>query len=94
MVSAGETVCRRYAFIYDDAMPSEVKELKAAAKKAKTPHEKRKAQVRMSQLQQSLKNHEDRKLLHQVRALIVRRSASDVAEIALRCTSMPPFLTI
>jgi cob(I)alamin adenosyltransferase len=59
-------VCRRYAFLYEEAMPGEVKELKAAVKKANSETEKRRAQKQLSKIQQSLKVHEDRTLLQQV----------------------------
>lgn len=52
--------------MYEDAIPSEVKELKASMKKAKTAHEKLRAQTRLSRLQETLRRHTDRKLEQEV----------------------------
>lgn len=64
---AGVECCRRYNFLYEEAIPSEVKDLKAHMKKAKTPREKRQAQTKLSRLQETLKRHDDRRLEQQVR---------------------------
>lgn len=53
--------------MYDKAIPAEVKELQAAMRKASDVVEQRRMQVKLSRLQQSLKQHEDRSLELEVR---------------------------
>lgn len=66
--TGGVECCRRYSFLYEEAIPSEVKELKSHMKKAKTPYEKRQAQTKLSRLHETLKRHGDRKLEQEVRS--------------------------
>lgn len=56
------SLCRRYGFLYEKAIPTEVSELKAAMRKSTDASEQRRMQVKLSRLQQSLKQHEDRSL--------------------------------
>eukprot|EP00892_Ulva_mutabilis_P008706 jgi/Ulvmu1/6207/UM028_0063.1 len=57
---------RRFGFIYDQSMPSEVKELKAAMHSVSSAGEHRQLQTKLSRLQQSMKLHQDRSLELQV----------------------------
>lgn len=58
--------CRRFGFLFHETMPVEVKELNAAMRNSTDARDHRQLQVKLSRLQQSLKQHEDRSLELQV----------------------------
>ena len=55
-------MCRRYDFLYKETLPVEVREAKAALKKATGERDRRRAQARLGRLQQRLHSYEQQTL--------------------------------
>jgi len=57
---------RRYAFLFSESIPREVREVKAAMKRCSDEREKRRLEVRLSRLQQTLKADADARVAAEV----------------------------
>lgn len=59
--------CRRYAFLFNQKIPEEVKDLKAQLKREKDPFACKRIQARMTRLTQSVRLEQDRRINDEVR---------------------------
>ena len=61
-----DIVFRRYAFLYNEQIPNELRELKGQMKGEKDERTKRRLQMKVTRLQQALKQETDRRVVDEV----------------------------
>lgn len=66
----GPTPCRRYAFLFNEKIPEEVRDLKAQLKSEKDGGARKRIQARMTRLQQSVRLEQDRRIDDEVRTAV------------------------